>query len=503
MWSRAAARWQKAADPPSRLEELRAIRRERERALRKARREQQLSSKRLVRHSLEEPDPEELAAGCLTQEQVVLLLTGAQRGTADRLKSLSRLRRGLQHREVQQTFVRVEGSMRVLVGLLTSSLAEMQMEAARCLHELSHSDSPAVCKACSPATPYLLTYLSGHSAELTELCLYTLGNLAVESEGLRRQLLLQGIVPALASCIQSPHVLVVEAVGYVLSQLLQAKEAPEKIVPLVFESGLAQHMLRLVRGDLQQGLGTAVEFAWSLHYLVCSQVNNALLVSLGIVSTLVLLLIDLASLLSQSAAEGLELLISPALRCLGNLLAEDEEVGSRIRIQDGRLLVALIVFVQQFSQQQPFVVQECLWVLNNLTADDPALCSAVLYLKLLPACLQLLPCSKAVHLMALMVLGNLAEKGPAYCLQLREQLVLPVLIPLLHSPDLEVVQQTLELLCLLFRNCSHIVGDFLNQEGLLALERYKDTPELQPQVQALLQTCRSNQQENRITPAMP
>ncbi|XP_029439167.1 transmembrane and coiled-coil domain-containing protein 6 isoform X2 [Rhinatrema bivittatum] len=468
MWSRAAARWQKAADPPSRLEELRAIRRERERALRKARREQQLSSKRLVRHSLEEPDPEELAAGCLTQEQVVLLLTGAQRGTADRLKSLSRLRRGLQHREVQQTFVRVEGSMRVLVGLLTSSLAEMQMEAARCLHELSHSDSPAVCKACSPATPYLLTYLSGHSAELT-----------------------------------SPHVLVVEAVGYVLSQLLQAKEAPEKIVPLVFESGLAQHMLRLVRGDLQQGLGTAVEFAWSLHYLVCSQVNNALLVSLGIVSTLVLLLIDLASLLSQSAAEGLELLISPALRCLGNLLAEDEEVGSRIRIQDGRLLVALIVFVQQFSQQQPFVVQECLWVLNNLTADDPALCSAVLYLKLLPACLQLLPCSKAVHLMALMVLGNLAEKGPAYCLQLREQLVLPVLIPLLHSPDLEVVQQTLELLCLLFRNCSHIVGDFLNQEGLLALERYKDTPELQPQVQALLQTCRSNQQENRITPAMP
>ena len=35
-----------------------------------------------------------------------------------------------------------------------------------------------------------------------ELCLYTLGNLIVESEAVRRQLLPQGIVPALAACIQ-------------------------------------------------------------------------------------------------------------------------------------------------------------------------------------------------------------------------------------------------------------------------------------------------------------
>lgn len=30
---------------------------------------------------------------------------------------------------------------------------------------------------------------------------------------------------------QSPHVTVLEALGYALSQLLQAKEAPEKIIP--------------------------------------------------------------------------------------------------------------------------------------------------------------------------------------------------------------------------------------------------------------------------------
>lgn len=97
---------------------------------------------------------------------------------------------------------------------------------------------------------FLLIPIAGHPATLSspsrkpqrgllhslcprsqELCLYTLGNLIVESEAVRRQLLPQGIVPALATCIQSPHVAVLEALGYALSQLLQAKEAPERIIP--------------------------------------------------------------------------------------------------------------------------------------------------------------------------------------------------------------------------------------------------------------------------------
>lgn len=60
---------------------------------------------------------------------------------------------------------RLEGSMRTLVGLLTSNQALLQLEAARCLHELSHSEQSAVAEACLPATSYLLTYLSGHSSD--------------------------------------------------------------------------------------------------------------------------------------------------------------------------------------------------------------------------------------------------------------------------------------------------------------------------------------------------
>lgn len=62
---------------------------------------------------------------------------------------------------------RLDGSIRTLIGLFTSSLADVQMQAGHCLHELSHSSDPAVAEACLPVTSYLLTYLSGHSIEFT------------------------------------------------------------------------------------------------------------------------------------------------------------------------------------------------------------------------------------------------------------------------------------------------------------------------------------------------
>ncbi|XP_059589372.1 transmembrane and coiled-coil domain-containing protein 6 isoform X2 [Alligator mississippiensis] len=431
------------------LEGLRARRRQQEAALRKARKQQQLISKRLLREDTQNGEGKagmEIPTDPLSEQEVLQLLRDTQKGTEERKKSLSCLRQALQHKETQQKFVRLEGSMRVLIGLFTSSLADVQMEAARCLHELSHSSDPAVAEACLPATSYLLTYLSGHSIEFTELCLYTLGNLVVESEAVRKQLLPQGIISALASCIQSPHEAVLEGLGYVLSQLLQAKEASIEIIPCV---------------------------------------NNALLISQGIMSTLVLLLLELASMVSKAVADGLELLICPVLRCLSNLLAEEME-GCNMQVQDERLLVALFTFMQYFLNHHLFIVQECLWLLNNLTADEPFFCSAMLTLDLIPALLQLLPCSRMVALLVLTVLCNIAEKGCAYCQQLHQKAVLSSLISILTLSDAEVAGQCLELLHLLFLHWPEAAADFFTQAGLQALEQHQHHPELQERVRALM-----------------
>ncbi|XP_063269621.1 transmembrane and coiled-coil domain-containing protein 6 isoform X1 [Prinia subflava] len=470
-------------------EELRERRREREAALRRARRQEQLVSKRLLREDSPARQGGQEGADAvpepLSEDEVLELLRGLQRGSEDRRRWLGRLRWALQNEDTQQKFVRLDGSIRTLTGLFTSSLAGLQLEAARCLHELSHSSVPAVAEACLPVTSYLLTYLSGHSLELTELCLYTLGNLVVESEAVRKQLLPQGIIPVLASCIQSPHEAVLEGVGYVLSQLLQAKEAPTEIIPLVLDSPLPQHMLRLLCSGLKTGMGAAVEFGWCLHYIICRHKDNAELLALGAVPALSSLLLDLASQIPQGTPEGLELLVCPVLRCLGNLLAQTGCQG-----QDGRLLIALFLILQCFLQQQPFLIHECLWLLNNLTADDPFFCSALLSLDLLPALLQLLPCSQMATVLVLTVLCNVAEKGPLWCQRLLQQPLLPQLLPLLTLPEPEAVGQCLELLHLLLLHCPEAAADFTRQGVHQALEQHQSTPELQERAQALLDMVR-------------
>ncbi|XP_005382074.1 PREDICTED: transmembrane and coiled-coil domain-containing protein 6 isoform X2 [Chinchilla lanigera] len=474
------------------VEELRCRRREREAALRKARRERQLVSKRLLREAPEEA-AEEGAAAVLGEAEIQHFLRLAQRGTEEkkREEALVTLRQGLQHLETQQTFIRLEGSMQTLVGLLTCNRALLQLEAARCLHELSHSEQSMVAEACLPATSYLLTYLSGHSSNFIELCLYTLGNLIVESEAVRKQLLPQGIVPALASCIQSPHMAVLEAVGYALSQLLQAKEAPEEIIPCILNSTLPQHMLQLMQPGPKLNPGIAVEFAWCLHYIICSQVNNALLITHGALSTLALLLLDLAEVVQRTEDAGLELLACPVIRCLSNLLTEVavEDVEGQMQLGDERVVAALFILLEFFLQKQPSLLPEGLWLLNNLTANSPTLCTSLLSLDLIEPLLQLSSLSNMVSVLVLTVLCNVAEKGPAYCRRLWPGPLLPCLLNTVTLSDTEVVGQSLELLQLLFLYQPEAAQDFLQQSGLQALERHREEVQLQDRVRALQQTA--------------
>ncbi|KAM6224273.1 transmembrane and coiled-coil domain-containing protein 6 [Rhynchocyon petersi] len=487
MWRRQQGRCRPASCA---VEELRRCRREQEAALRKARREQQLVSRRLLR----DDSPEEASGvvAVLGEAEIQQFLRLAQRGTdeKEREKALVHLRRGLQHSATQQTFIRLEGSMRTLVGLLTSNQALLQFEAARCLHELSHSEQPEVAEACRPATSYLLTYLSSHSSDFIELCLYTLGNLIVGSEAVRRQLLPQGIIPALAACIQSPHVAVLEAVGYALSQLLQVKEAPEHIIPSILGSALPQHMLQLLQPSPKLNPGVAVEFAWCLHYIICSQVNNALLISHGALSTLGQLLLNLAGAVQSTEDTGLELLACPVLRCLSNLLTEEavEDVGGQIQLRDERVVAALFILFQFFLQKQPSLLHEGLWLLNNLTANSPSFCTSLLSLDLIEPLLQMLPVSNVVSVLVLTVLCNIAEKGPAYCQRLWPGPLLSALLDTLTSSDTETVGQSLELLQLLFLYKPEAVQAFLQQSGLQALERHMDEAQLQDRVYALQQT---------------
>ncbi|XP_064133239.1 transmembrane and coiled-coil domain-containing protein 6 isoform X4 [Loxodonta africana] len=259
----------------------------------------------------------------------------------------------------------------------------------------------------------------------------------------------------------------------------------------IMGSTLLQHMLRLLQPGPKLSPGVAVEFAWCLHYIICSQVNNALLITHGALSTLGLLLLDLAGAVQRTEDAGLELLACPVLRCLSNLLTEAavEAVGGQIQLGDERVVAAIFILLQFFLQKQPSLLPEGLWLLNNLTANSPSFCTSLLSLDLIEPLLQLLPVSNVVSVLVLTVLCNIAEKGPAYCQRLWPGPLLPSLLDTLAFSDTEVVGQSLELLQLLFLYQPEAAQAFLQQSGLQALQRHEGEAQLQDRVHALRETA--------------
>ncbi|XP_032384020.1 transmembrane and coiled-coil domain-containing protein 6 [Etheostoma spectabile] len=472
------------------LEELKFKRREHEKALRQARRDRQLVSKRLLLND-DEDQPGVTMDTNSGEQDVVSLFHKLQHSGLEREAHLKALSKALRNPSAQLTFIKQENGMHLLVGLLTGSDATCRLQAARCLHELSHSPHTNVAPAFLPATPYLLTYLSGQSTKFTELCLYTLGNLCPDSDVVKEKLLAQGIIPALANCIENQrhNLAVVEAVGFTLCQLVQAKDAAEKIIPMVLASSLPSHLLSVLTPDPKFGLAPAIECAWCLHYISCSMKDNRVLLAHGALLQCSSLLVSLGGAVAEgNKEEGMELLICPLLRCVGNLLSSCPVKDLNTQVADLRIVVALCALLQAYLQAQPALARESAWVLNNLTAHSSAFCSALLTLNLVPGLIQLLPFSQGINSMILRVLANVAHKKKEFCVQLAHRGLLSALCATLKMADQEMVTLSMDVLFMLLVNGPQ-VAEFVRQGGLSLLEaiQYNSEGEIRRRATHLLE----------------
>uniref|UniRef100_A0A1A8M9M9 Transmembrane and coiled-coil domains 6 n=2 Tax=Nothobranchius pienaari TaxID=704102 RepID=A0A1A8M9M9_9TELE len=463
----------KAAQQIGSMEEFRLKRREKEKALRQARRDKQLVSKRLLLN--EDEEQLEVSMETTSGEQDVVGLFHKLRHTNPEKKEvhLRALSNVLRDPSAQLTFIKLENSVHLLVGLFTGSDAQCRLQAARCLHELSHSPHTNVAAACLPATPYLLTYLSGQSTKFTELCLYTLGNLCPDSEGVKEKLLAQGIIPALASCFenQKHNLAVVEAVGFTLSQLLQTSTAAEKAVPMVLASSLPSQLLSVLTPDSEFGLGAVIECAWCLHYLICSSEDHRVLLAHGALRRCSSLLVTLGGAVAcGNKEEGMELLIWPLLRCVGNLVPSCPVEDLRSQVGGFDLLVALCELVHAYLHIQPALARETAWVLNNLTAHSSEFCSAVLTFNLVQRLVPLLHFSQGINTMVLRILANIAHKKKEFCIQLLELGLLLALCATLKMTEPEVVTLSLDVLFMMIVSSPQAAEQFVRLGGLSLLE---------------------------------
>ncbi|XP_028271308.1 transmembrane and coiled-coil domain-containing protein 6 [Parambassis ranga] len=454
------------------LDEFRLKRREQEKALRQARRQRQLVSKRLLLNEDEE-QPDVTMDTTPGEQDVVSLFHKLQHSGPEKQVQLKALSKALRDPSAQLTFIKQENSLHLLVGLLTGSNAQYRLQAVRCLHELSHSPHSNVTAACLPATPYLLTYLSGPSSKFTELCLYTLGNICPDSEVVTEKLLAQGIIPALASCMESQryNLAVMEAAGFTVSQLLQTKGAAQKIVPMVLASSLPTHLLSVLTPDPQFGLAPAIECAWCLHYLTCSTEGNRGLLSQGTLLQCSSLLVSLGGAVAEgNRDEGLELLVCPLLRCVGNLLSSCPVEDLSSRVGDIHLMASLCALLQAYLHSRPALARETAWVINNLTAHSIEFCSALLTLNLVPGLIQLLHFSQGINTMILRILANVAHKKKEFCVQLVELGLLPALCATLKMADQEMVTLSLEVLYMFVVSSPQVAEAFVREGGLPLLE---------------------------------
>ncbi|XP_061582259.1 transmembrane and coiled-coil domain-containing protein 6 [Cololabis saira] len=481
----------KAGGEISRLDEFRKKRREHERALRQARRDKQLVSKRLILN--EDEDQPDVTMDTIPGEQdVVSLLHKLKHDVTEKEAHLRALGKVLRDPSAQLTFIKQENSVHLLVGLLTGSNAQCRLHAVRCLHELSHSPNTSVGAACLPATPYLLTYLAGQSPRFTELCLYTLGNMCPDCEVVRDKLLAQGIIPALASCIENQrHNLgVVEAVFFTLGQLLQTNDAAEKVIPLVLASSLPSHLLSVLSPDPEFGLAPAIESAWCLHLLICSTEDHRELLAGGALLQCKSLLVSLGGSVAQgNRDQGIELLVSPLLRCFGNLLCSCPVEDLNTPGGDVPLVDALCSLVHAFLHTRPALARKAAWVLNNLTAHSAEFCSALLTSNLVLGLIQLLPFSQGINTMIIRILANIAHKKQEFCVELAELGLLPALSATLRMADQEMVTLSLDILYMMVVRRPQVAEEFVKQGGFAILEaiQYNSEGEMRRRATYLLE----------------
>uniref|UniRef100_S4RSL8 Uncharacterized protein n=1 Tax=Petromyzon marinus TaxID=7757 RepID=S4RSL8_PETMA len=199
------------------------------------------------------------------------------------------------------------------------------------------------------------------------------------------QRLAQTLAHTHAHCVlraQSPHGAVLEAAAFALSQLLQAPEAFDRIIPAVRAAGLPSLLrtLLVLPPGARDIPPSAVEAAWCLHYLACRLptwrgTHRGTRGTRGLHPRL-----EACVPCSRSNSRRREDLVVPLVRCVGNAVCGGLGEGSRRAVRDAGLLPALLLFAERFLTKRPFVSRECLWLVGNLTAGEPAWCSVLLRL---------------------------------------------------------------------------------------------------------------------------
>ncbi|CAH1801140.1 unnamed protein product [Owenia fusiformis] len=372
-------------------------------------------------------------------------------------------------------FMQTENAVDQLIGLLSGNDADVQLDAAWCVTNIATGTDDHAYAMAKVAGPYLVTFLSGSNHMLQDQCAWALGNIAGDGPKCRDLVIQQGALPPLVQLLQAPQPSLVQSAAFALSNMIRGDGANTKAL---VDLGAVPLLLKHI--TLQEDNQALVsEVCWVLTYLAVSGDHEKELVDGGFLETLATLLVAV----SNTQEHNIQIL-TPALRCLGNVCSGPNEITQRI-CQNKELVPALGRFLHSDHYH---VRKECLWALSNMTGDT-SVCQSVLDHGLLAPIIALLGTSFDIKREAVYCLCNLAYQGPNFCQEMLKAGVVQGVVPLLKSTDIDVTHVSLSFVEMMLRLTDNAKKIFEEAGGMGALEllEYHSNEQLRAQTNDLLE----------------
>ncbi|XP_052798638.1 importin subunit alpha-8-like [Mya arenaria] len=441
-------------------------------SLRKEKREKIVSSKRF-RFGLERESGDDHG---FTVEMVKELCGKLSQSGPERLSALKGIRQACaEGTSYIDAVFSVENSLQSVVGLLTGNDADLQLEAAWCLTNISAGTSEHALAVAKMAAPYLITYLGSSNNALQDQCAWALGNIAGDSAECRNLLHAQGIVAPIVNLLKSPVPAVVQSAAFAISNI--ARESPAVTRELVGAGilGILPQYMNLGKGNRD----TLTEIAWTLTYLSTTGEHVPAMIENGLLTSTVDLLVKLANEGDKSYP-----IVTPLLRCLGNVCSGPDEYTEQA-LENPRLLHTLGVYLDSTVK---YVVKETLWVLSNIVGE-PTVAESVANGPIVEKVVAKMDAGFDVRQEALYVLNNLACHGEEACSCLLRHKVLQGFTPTLKTHDADVLNLALGFIEMMLRMCPDSVDVFDTCGGQARLEglEYHDNPTIAGKAHELLQ----------------
>ncbi|KAK3083973.1 hypothetical protein FSP39_006127 [Pinctada imbricata] len=334
------------------------------------------------------------------------------------------------------------------------------------------------------AAPYMVTYLSSSIPQLQDQSAWALGNLAADSQECKEIIRAQGIVNPLIQLLQSPHPKVVHSAAFALANLAKGSiEIAQEMIQNNVISNLLPHFKYSTENE-----AILSEVSWVFTYLAASGNFTEPLISSGVLTQIVALLVQMSNVKPHIAT-----VVTPMLRCLGNICSGPDD-NTMKACENADLLPSLAVYL---SSDLRHARKETLWVLSNMTGDL-SVCKAVTYGPHLSLVLQQVPAAFDVKIEALYLLCNIACHGEDLCNHMVENGVLETVVPCLKLSDVEILNLSLALCEMCLRMSTGAKQHFDKQcEGIARLEalEYHNNDTLRKQAIHVLETYFEKEEE--------